>query len=177
MAFPFGDTSFSAQAAFPFCPASASHCSKANPMVALKALSLGLLASQAWAVPTASHTALTSPAASDAAVAAAAAKLEQLSSYALDQTLANLPSSSEDKQACTRETLRIRRDWRAFSKPEKKDYIDSVLCLQKLPSRTPSHIAPGAKTRYDDFLATHINQTLEIHYTVHVTCPEIYPQH
>ncbi|BCR96037.1 tyrosinase family protein [Aspergillus luchuensis] len=134
-------------------------------MVALKALSLGLLASQAWAVPTASHTALTSPTASDAAVAAAAAKLEQLSSYALDQTLANLPSSSEDKQACTRETLRIRRDWRAFSKPEKKDYINSVLCLQKLPARTPSHLAPGAKTRYDDFLATHINQTLEIHYT------------
>lgn len=137
-------------------------------MVALKALSLGLLASQAWAVPTTSQTALSSPAASSAAVAAAAAKLEQLSSYALDQTLANLPSSSEDSEACTRETLRIRRDWRTFSKPEKEDYINSVLCLQELPSRTPSHLAPGAKTRYDDFLATHINQTLEIHYTVHL---------
>lgn len=27
-------------------------------------------------------------------------------------------------------------------------------------------MAPGAKTRYDDFVATHINQTLSIHGTV-----------
>lgn len=26
-------------------------------------------------------------------------------------------------------------------------------------------MAPGAKTRFDDFVATHINQTLSIHYT------------
>ena len=138
-------------------------------MVALKALSLGLLASQAWAVPTASHKATStsaSPAASSSAVAAAASTVEHLARHAFKVTTDNLPSSSEDSQACTLETLRIRRDWREFSKPEKKAYIKSVLCLQDLPARTPSHLAAGAKTRYDDFLATHINQTLEIHYTV-----------
>lgn len=53
-----------------------------------------------------------------------------------------------------------------FSKDEKVDYIDAVLCLQSTPSRTPADLVPGARSRYDDFVATHINQTLQIHYTV-----------
>lgn len=52
-----------------------------------------------------------------------------------------------------------------FSTTQKKAYINAVLCLQSKPSKTPSDLVPGAKTRYDDFVATHINQTLEIHYT------------
>ena len=52
---------------------------------------------------------------------------------------------------------------------ERKDYINAVLCLQKKPSKTPSSKAPGAKSRYDDFAATHINQTLTIHETVTIT--------
>ena len=54
----------------------------------------------------------------------------------------------------------------AFSTSEKKAYINAVLCLQSKPALTPSSLAPGAKTRYDDFIATHINQTLIIHFTV-----------
>lgn len=53
-----------------------------------------------------------------------------------------------------------------FSKDEKVDYIDAVLCLQSTPSKTPADLVPGARSRYDDFVATHINQTLQIHYTV-----------
>jgi len=33
------------------------------------------------------------------------------------------------------------------------------------PALTPASVAPGAKSRFDDFVATHINQTLAIHYT------------
>lgn len=33
------------------------------------------------------------------------------------------------------------------------------------PARTPSSLAPGAKSRYDDFVATHINATNTIHFT------------
>lgn len=33
------------------------------------------------------------------------------------------------------------------------------------PAKTPSSLAPGAKTRYDDYIVTHINQTLTIHMT------------
>lgn len=38
-------------------------------------------------------------------------------------------------------------------------------CLQSLPSRTPAAAAPGARTRFDDFVALHINQTMFIHYS------------
>lgn len=95
--------------------------------------------------------------------AIASRQLDQLAQFALNvtkDTIRNL------KGNCTLETLQIRRDWRAFTPTEKKAYIRSVLCLQALPARTPSNLAAGAKTRYDDFVATHINQTLFIHRTV-----------
>lgn len=38
-----------------------------------------------------------------------------------------------------------------------------MLCLQATPAKTPSELAPGAKTRYDDFVVAHINQTFYIH--------------
>lgn len=52
-----------------------------------------------------------------------------------------------------------------MSKSDKKAYIAAVKCLQSAPALTPSSVVPGAKTRFDDFVATHINQTLTIHYT------------
>lgn len=53
-----------------------------------------------------------------------------------------------------------------MSKSERQAYTDAVTCLQRLPSKTPAELVPGAKSRYDDFVATHINQTLKIHGTV-----------
>lgn len=47
----------------------------------------------------------------------------------------------------------------------RKSYINAVLCLQSRPSILDQTKYPGAKTRYDDFLAVHINQTLTIHGT------------
>ena len=49
---------------------------------------------------------------------------------------------------------------------EKKDYIKAVQCLFDSPSKVDPAIVPGARTRYDDFVAVHINQTLSIHGTV-----------
>jgi hypothetical protein len=56
----------------------------------------------------------------------------------------------------------------ALSTQERKDYINAVLCLQKLPSRLDPEKFPGARTRYDDFVGVHINQTLSIHITVRI---------
>ncbi|KAE8368273.1 hypothetical protein BDV27DRAFT_122517 [Aspergillus caelatus] len=137
-------------------------------MVALQALSLGLLASQALAFPAASQQAATAtlPTTASSSTAVASSQLDQLADFAYNVTTDNVAGGSESKRGgCTLQNLRIRRDWRTFSKTQKKDYINSVLCLQKLPSRTPAHLAPGARTRYDDFVATHINQTQIIHYT------------
>ncbi|ROV93754.1 hypothetical protein VSDG_06984 [Cytospora chrysosperma] len=66
---------------------------------------------------------------------------------------------------CTQANLRIRREWDSFTTDEKKDYIRAVRCLQTTPSLTPSELGSGIKSRYDDFIATHMNQTLSIHFT------------
>ncbi|KAE8375210.1 hypothetical protein BDV26DRAFT_283635 [Aspergillus bertholletiae] len=137
-------------------------------MVALQALSLALLASQAIALPATSEQAATAtlPTTASSSTAVASSQLDQLADFAYNVTTDNIASGSESKRGgCTLQNLRVRRDWRSFSSSQKKSYINSVLCLQKLPSRTPADLAPGAKTRYDDFVATHINQTQIIHYT------------
>ena len=52
-----------------------------------------------------------------------------------------------------------------MEKAEKLDYIQAVQCLAKLPAKTPASIAAGAKSRYDDLVVTHIQQSLTIHGT------------
>jgi tyrosinase len=66
---------------------------------------------------------------------------------------------------CNTQTGYIRQEWSSLSATQKKAYISAVQCLQSKPSISGA-IAPGARTRYDDFVATHINQTLTIHGTV-----------
>ncbi len=71
-----------------------------------------------------------------------------------------------------------------LSKNERKAYTDAVVCLQKKAAKAPASFAAGAKTRFDvslhtsaasghvltstfsqDWVATHISQSLTIHYT------------
>ena len=52
-----------------------------------------------------------------------------------------------------------------LSSKERKSYISAVKCLIAKPAKTPANKAPGAKSRFDNFVALHINQTIEIHYT------------
>ncbi|KAI0528040.1 hypothetical protein F5B22DRAFT_632546 [Xylaria bambusicola] len=67
--------------------------------------------------------------------------------------------------SCNIFNARVRRDWKHFSSTEKKQYITAVKCLQAKPSIADPTFAPGARSRYDDFVAVHINQTLSIHGT------------
>ncbi len=39
---------------------------------------------------------------------------------------------------------------------ERQDYIKAVLCLQSKPPKVSKAIAPGAKSRFDDFVAFHM---------------------
>jgi tyrosinase len=52
-----------------------------------------------------------------------------------------------------------------MSAKERKAYISAVQCMFDSPPQTDPAEAPGVKTRYDDFVAQHINQTLSIHGT------------
>ena len=53
----------------------------------------------------------------------------------------------------------------SFSGAERIAYTTAVKCLISKLSITSPLAAPGARTRYDDFVAVHINQTLTIHGT------------
>ena len=66
---------------------------------------------------------------------------------------------------CNIANARKRQEWNTFTNAERLAYINAVKCLQKLPSQIGADVAPGAKTRYDDFVATHIMMTLYIHGT------------
>ncbi|KAK6081671.1 tyrosinase central domain protein [Seiridium cupressi] len=77
---------------------------------------------------------------------------------ALDAQLAKSTTCSKDK-------LQIRKEWGDLTDSEKSSYINAVLCLTKTPSKLDPAKYPGAKSRYDDFVVVHINQTLSIHGT------------
>ncbi|ORX97795.1 hypothetical protein BCR34DRAFT_159763 [Clohesyomyces aquaticus] len=66
---------------------------------------------------------------------------------------------------CTLSNVAVRKEWGTLSAAERKSYISAVKCLSNKSPKTPSAVAPGVKNRYDDFVATHINQTLSIHGT------------
>lgn len=66
---------------------------------------------------------------------------------------------------CTHEKLTFRREYGALSRAEKLDYVRAVQCLQTLPPRTPANVSSGARSRFDDFIVVHIQQTLSIHFS------------
>ncbi|TEA18662.1 Tyrosinase-like protein orsC [Colletotrichum sidae] len=95
-------------------------------------------------------------------------QLSALSQSALEKTKLQMENASvlkRDNSTCTWHNVRIRREWGDLSREDRLEYIKAVQCLQSKPARTPGSEAPGARTRFDDFVATHINQTLVIHYT------------
>jgi len=59
---------------------------------------------------------------------------------------------------CTSQNMRIRKEWRRLSGNEKQAYIKAVQCLHEKPPKSAQYF-PGAHSRYDDFVALHINAT------------------
>jgi len=106
----------------------------------------------------------------------ALAKLQQ-HAYETIQIAEN--TTKRSSRACSLESTTERKAWYILStckcphlltryrermaKVERKDYIRAVQCLQTLPSKSDPAWAPAAKSRYDDFVAVHVNQTMFIH--------------
>ncbi|SPQ25703.1 18e28050-06f6-45fc-b018-0118a96aaa27 [Thermothielavioides terrestris] len=84
-------------------------------------------------------------------------KLAEASLPKLKDYLAKNPQGS-----CTLETAVRRKEWSDLSVKERKEYTDAVLCLQSKPALTTSQ-APGAKSRFDDYVVIHILQTPRNH--------------
>ncbi|KAF0637824.1 hypothetical protein FPSE5266_11583 [Fusarium pseudograminearum] len=91
--------------------------------------------------------------------------LNEQATSALENADTESSKRSVGPKKCTIFNAAVRRDWKTLSKKDKKAYIDAVLCLRKKPSKADQTFAPGARSRYDDFVAVHINQTLSIHGT------------
>ncbi|TDZ16208.1 Tyrosinase-like protein orsC [Colletotrichum orbiculare MAFF 240422] len=66
---------------------------------------------------------------------------------------------------CTLENAGVRKNWEHLSETERKEYIRAVKCLLSSPSKTDPTLNTGARVRYDDFAAQHINQTMSVHVT------------
>ncbi|KAH8688549.1 hypothetical protein BGZ61DRAFT_421830 [Ilyonectria robusta] len=82
-----------------------------------------------------------------------------------EQAIQNLNTTETAKRSCNLFTAGVRKDWTYLSAKERKAYISAVQCLLAKPSKIDPAFAPGARNRYDDFVAVHINQTLTIHGT------------
>ncbi|KAI5863699.1 Di-copper centre-containing protein [Durotheca rogersii] len=117
-----------------------------------------LLAGAAAAAPTARDT-----------ISDSQAELQSIVDQAVSTQTELLDSGSttpkRGRQKCTPSTISVRREWGTLSKAERKAYTDAVLCLQRLPARTPTSDVPGVRSRFDDFVAIHIQKTPVIHYT------------
>ncbi|RYP25699.1 hypothetical protein DL768_011394 [Monosporascus sp. mg162] len=86
-------------------------------------------------------------------------KLRDSSMSNLEEYLKQNPSGK-----CTLETASIRREWGDLSDAEREDYISAVQCLQSKPSLFEEGVAPGAKSRFDDYVAVHISMTDDVHF-------------
>lgn len=94
---------------------------------------------------------------------ASTASLEEFAAHALEVATARIANSTG---TCTPENVVVRKLFENLTSEERIAYTSALNCLMQLPAKTPSAVAEGAKTRYDDFVVAHINQTLTIHGTV-----------
>lgn len=66
---------------------------------------------------------------------------------------------------CTADTAVQRKEYGSMADDEKLSYIHAVQCLMQQPSQYPAGVVPAATSRWLDFTATHIDQTLDIHFS------------
>ncbi|EEP76188.1 predicted protein [Uncinocarpus reesii 1704] len=73
------------------------------------------------------------------------------------------------KTGCTPRNMVFRQEWYpsvgSLSKRSRLDYIRAVKCLQKKAPLSSKQDVPGARSRYDDFSAVHIEQTPYVHFS------------
>ncbi|KAF7183614.1 hypothetical protein CNMCM7691_003893 [Aspergillus felis] len=64
---------------------------------------------------------------------------------------------------CSPATVEVRKEWGELTPDARIDYITAVTCMKQKPPVLPPKHFPGVQNRYDDFVATHINYTLNTH--------------
>ncbi|KAK8037835.1 Di-copper centre-containing protein [Apiospora marii] len=90
------------------------------------------------------------------------AKLQAMSMQALEDT--ERVSGRQVPSTCSLGTAQTRQDWEHMSVPMRASYVQAVQCLFDSPSKLTQYGWP-TKSRYDDFVAVHVNMTTTIHNT------------
>ncbi|KAI1149682.1 Di-copper centre-containing protein [Nemania diffusa] len=65
---------------------------------------------------------------------------------------------------CNSKNIIRRQEWGAMSKNARLEYISAVQCLQVKSPLFTKKAAPGVRSRFDDFAATHIQRTPYVHF-------------
>ncbi|KAK5653077.1 hypothetical protein OQA88_9364 [Cercophora sp. LCS_1] len=74
-------------------------------------------------------------------------------------------------EKCDATNVKVRKEWRTLSKPQRRQYIAAVQCLLEKPSILEPGRVPAAKNHFDDFVYAHLNQTSIVHGTVRPPSP------
>ncbi|KAK3367888.1 hypothetical protein B0H63DRAFT_87371 [Podospora didyma] len=111
-----------------------------------------MLQSSLWAAALFTGSAMAGPYPPDAVDKLAEASMSKLKDW-----LAKNPQLD-----CTVETASVRKEWSDLTETERKAYTSAVLCLMEKPGLMTAQ-APGAKSRFDDYVAIHIQQTPRNH--------------
>ncbi|CAI7616175.1 unnamed protein product [Penicillium glandicola] len=67
------------------------------------------------------------------------------------------------EQFCGKQNTAVRKEWGELERDQRIDYTNAVLCMQQQPQHLPREKYPGVRNRLDDFVATHVNYTLNVH--------------
>lgn len=124
---------------------------------------LAVLAGLAQAIPQPPHRHAATARQATAVFDPSTASLDDFATHAAEVARARIANATG---TCTPENVTVRKLFENLSGDERIAYTSALQCLMALPAKTPSDLAAGAKTRYDDFVVTHINQTMTIHGTV-----------
>ncbi|OTB05093.1 hypothetical protein M426DRAFT_57507 [Hypoxylon sp. CI-4A] len=83
--------------------------------------------------------------------------LQQMGQTAKENALARLDGSS----SCTKENVRVRKEWRNIPADERRSYVKAVECLMEAPQLYPN--VTGPKSLFDSFGVLHYKVTPSVH--------------
>ncbi|PNP85289.1 hypothetical protein FNYG_01348 [Fusarium nygamai] len=87
------------------------------------------------------------------------ATLAEFNAHTREVALSRIGNST----TCNKDNFRVRKLFENLTVEERISYTDALKCLMDLRAKAPADLAAGAKSQYDNWVVTRINQTLTIH--------------
>ena len=84
--------------------------------------------------------------------------IQALGKIAFDNAMARVNKATS---GCTKDNVKIRKEWRRMSMADRKAYQEGIQCLMRAPSRNKG--IDGARSAWDDYGVLHYYQTPYVH--------------